>query len=124
MRTFLVIDDSAVVRKLADRMLAKRKFAVAQAGNGADALEMCRAAMPDGILLDWNMPVMDGIAFLKALRGTPAGASPKVLLCTSESEIDKIATAMDAGADEFIMKPFDEDILASKLEMVGLGSGI
>jgi two-component system chemotaxis response regulator CheY len=120
MKTVLVIDDSAVVRKLATRMLAEQNFRVVEADNGATAIARCRDEMPDGILLDWNMPVMDGIEFLRTLRALNNGLAPKVLLCTSESEIDRIALAMEAGADEFIMKPFDADILSSKLALVGL----
>lgn len=120
MKTLLVVDDSALVRKLAKRMLAGRAYLVSEAGNGAEALDCCRDAMPAGILLDWNMPVMDGLAFLRELRSLPGGGGPKVLFCTSESDFSKIESAIEAGADEFIMKPFDEDILTSKLDMVGL----
>ena len=84
------------------------------------ALEACRAAMPDGVLLDWNMPVMDGLAFLEALRGLPGGARPKVVFCTTENEAPQIMRALAAGADEYVMKPFDRAIIASKFEQVGL----
>ena len=76
--------------------------------------------MPDAILLDWNMPVMDGITFLAALRAIEGGLHPKVVFCTTENEIAQITRALHAGADEYIMKPFDQQIIASKLEEVGL----
>jgi two-component system chemotaxis response regulator CheY len=76
--------------------------------------------MPDAILLDWNMPVMDGISFLRALRASPGGDAPIVLFCTTETELSKIQTAIEAGANEYIMKPFDSEIVESKLSQVGL----
>jgi two-component system chemotaxis response regulator CheY len=76
--------------------------------------------MPDAILLDWNMPEMDGLAFLKALRAANAEPRPIVLFCTSENEVSRIAMALDAGADEYIMKPFDREILESKFLQMGL----
>jgi two-component system chemotaxis response regulator CheY len=120
MKSFLLVDDSAIIRKLAKRMLAKHDYEFSEAENGAVALDICKSKMPSGILLDWNMPIMDGLAFIKQLRTLPGGDQPKVLFCTTECEMDKIETAMGAGADEFIMKPFDEEILSSKLELVGL----
>jgi two-component system chemotaxis response regulator CheY len=76
--------------------------------------------MPDAILLDWNMPVMDGYEFLKMLRNSEAGKKPKVVFCTTENDVAHIARAMHAGADEYIMKPFDRDILVSKFREIGL----
>jgi two-component system chemotaxis response regulator CheY len=120
MVNILVVDDARAMRMIAMRMLQSLGVAVSQAENGAVALESCRAHMPDGILLDWNMPVMDGPAFLTALRATPGGDKPKVVFCTSEGDMDKIVTVLGAGADEFIMKPYDLDILRTKLALVGL----
>lgn len=120
MKTCLVVDDSGVTRKLARRMLVNIGLEVSEAENGAVALEQCAKAMPDMILLDWNMPVMDGMEFLKALRNSALTPQPKVLFCTTESEFSKIAQALAEGADEYIMKPFDEDILSSKLQLVGV----
>lgn len=120
MKSLLLVDDSAIIRKLAKRMLAKHAYTLSEAENGAVALAQCQQNMPSGILLDWNMPVMDGLTFIRQLRSLPGGDKPKVLFCTTECEMDKIETAIGAGADEFIMKPFDEEILSSKLELVGL----
>jgi two-component system chemotaxis response regulator CheY len=116
----LVVDDSRTIRKIATKILESHGLVTRQAENGEIALNACKEAMPDGILLDWNMPVMDGHTFLTMLRKLPEGAAPKVLFCTTESDIEKISAALSAGADEFIMKPFDEEILISKLELVGL----
>ena len=120
MKTCLVVDDSTVIRKVARRILEDFAFDVREAEDGSAALDACRSRMPDSILLDWNMPVMDGLAFLKALRGEPGGAEPKVIFCTTENDVGQIAKAMLAGADEYIMKPFDKEILQSKLEEAGL----
>ena len=76
--------------------------------------------MPDAVLLDWNMPVMDGIDFLRELRRMPGGEVPIVVFCTTENDIAHIQTAMEAGANEYIMKPFDSDIVATKFAQVGL----
>ncbi|KQP51802.1 two-component system response regulator [Methylobacterium sp. Leaf399] len=119
MKTCLIVDDSAVIRKVARRILEGMNFKVAEAEDGAKALVQCSDAMPDVILLDWNMPEMDGYDFLRALRQSPSGGSPKVLFCTTENDVGAIARALHAGADEYIMKPFDRDIVSAKLEQVG-----
>ncbi len=119
-RTCLVVDDSRVVRKVARRILESRGFAVSEAANGQLALDSCRAALPDCVLLDWNMPVMDGITFLKALRAEFGPDNPPVVFCTTENDFDHIEMAITSGAQEYIMKPFDEDILTGKLAQAGL----
>ena len=120
MKTCLIVDDSAVIRKVARRILENLDLDVSEAEDGAKAMEQCSSAMPDVILLDWNMPNMDGYAFLRALRQAPGGGGPKVLFCTTENDVGAIARALHAGADEYIMKPFDRDILTAKLAQVGL----
>ncbi len=120
MRTCLVVDDSTVIRKIARRILEEMNFQIVEAEDGAKALEACQRELPDAILLDWNMPVMDGYEFLGALRRMPGGDQPKVVFCTTENGIDHIARALDAGANEYIMKPFDKDIVAAKFQEVGL----
>lgn len=119
-KTALIVDDSAVIRKVARRILETLDFSVRDAEDGATALALCAEAMPTVILLDWNMPNMDGYAFLQALRQSEGGGVPKVLFCTTENDVGAIARALRAGADEYIMKPFDRDILTAKLEQVGL----
>lgn len=120
MKQCLIVDDSAVIRKVARRILETLNFKVSEAEDGEKALVLCTEAMPDAILLDWNMPTMDGYDFLRALRQSPGGDGPKVLFCTTENDVGAIARALHAGADEYIMKPFDRDIVTAKLEQVGL----
>jgi two-component system chemotaxis response regulator CheY len=119
-RICLVVDDSRVVRKVARRILEGTGFGVEEAADGALALTACRAKMPDAILLDWNMPVMSGIEFLRALRAEFGPDKPPVLFCTTENDMRFVEEAIEAGAQEFIMKPFDADILRGKFEQVGL----
>jgi two-component system chemotaxis response regulator CheY len=120
MKTCLVVDDSSVIRKVARRILEGMQFAIVEAEDGQQALDECRRGLPDGILLDWNMPVMDGYDFLKALRRLPGGDAPKVVFCTTENDVAHIARALHAGANEYIMKPFDREIVEAKFHEVGL----
>jgi two-component system, chemotaxis family, chemotaxis protein CheY len=119
-RTCLVVDDSRVVRKVARRILEANGFAVVEAEDGSQALAACRAAMPDCVLLDWNMPVMNGIEFLKALRAEFGPDNPPVVFCTTESDMSFIEQAIAHGAQEYIMKPFDAEILLGKFAQAGL----
>ena len=120
MKTCLIVDDSRVIRKVARRILEDLGFQIQEAGDGEEALAHCRGAMPDGVLLDWNMPVMNGIEFLRALRAEPGGDRPVVVFCTTENDLNHIVEAMNAGANEYIMKPFDGDIIEAKFSEVGL----
>jgi two-component system chemotaxis response regulator CheY len=120
MKTCLVVDDSSVIRKVARRILEGLDFEIAEAENGEEAIESCRKQIPDAILLDWNMPKMDGYDFLRALRRLPGGDKPKVVFCTTENDVAHIARALHAGANEYIMKPFDKDIVEAKFQEVGL----
>ena len=120
MKTCLVVDDSSVIRKVARRILEGLEFRIEEAEDGQQALDCCRREMPDAVLLDWNMPVMDGYDFLKALRRLPGGERPKVVFCTTENDVVHIARALHAGANEYIMKPFDKEIVEAKFQEVGL----
>jgi len=120
MKTCLVVDDSSVVRKIGRRILEEMGFEITEAEDGEKALEICKLAMPTAVLLDWNMPVMDGYEFLGHLRRLPGGDAPKVVFCTTENGMDHISRALNAGANEYIMKPFDKDIVAAKFQEVGL----
>ena len=120
MKRCLVIDDSSVIRKEARRILEGFGFSIVEAEDGEKALEICKRGLPEAILLDWNMPVMDGYEFLRALRAMPHGDKPKVVFCTTENDLAHIARAMHAGADEYIMKPFDKEIVEAKFQEVGL----
>lgn len=119
-RTCLVVDDSLVVRKAARRIIEGFGFAVREAKDGQEALAACRESLPDGVLLDWNMPVMDGIAFLRAARAEFGAEHPRIVLCTTESEFARIVEALDAGAQEYVMKPFDAEIIRDKFTQAGL----
>lgn len=118
MKKCLVVDDSRVVRKVARRIVEDLGIGCEEAEDGLKAYEFCRKTMPDVILLDWNMPVMNGIEFLEKLRGMEGKA--KVIFCTTENDLDRIRCAMQAGADEYIMKPFDAEIIESKFIQIGV----
>jgi two-component system chemotaxis response regulator CheY len=116
----LVVDDSRVVRKAARRILESMEFSVREAEDGQKALDACREELPELVLLDWNMPVMNGLEFLHAVRKEFGPERPIVVLCTTENAFEKIVEALDAGAQEYVMKPFDAEILGVKLAQVGL----
>jgi two-component system chemotaxis response regulator CheY len=120
MKICLVVDDSSVIRKVARRILEGLDFQIVEAEDGEQALGACQRQLPDAVLLDWNMPKMDGYEFLKALRRLPGGHEPKVVFCTTENDVAHIARALHAGANEYIMKPFDREIVESKFQEVGL----
>ncbi len=120
MKQCLVVDDSRVIRKVARRILEDLEFSIVEAEDGEVALNKCHEQMPDAILLDWNMPVMNGLDFLVALRNEAGGKDPVVVFCTTENDMNHITQAISAGADEYIMKPFDKDIIEAKFQEVGL----
>ncbi|NWH07959.1 MAG: response regulator [Alphaproteobacteria bacterium] len=120
MKHCLVVDDSRVIRKVARKILEELSFDISEAEDGRIALDACRQKMPDAILLDWNMPNMSGIEFLRALRKEAGGEHPIVVFCTTENDMDRISEALSAGANEYIMKPFDRDIIEAKFTEAGL----
>lgn len=120
MKRCLVVDDSRVIRTVAKRILEQLAFEIEEAVNGQEAFDACARRMPDVILLDWNMPVMSGIDFLRRLRSTDGGDQPVVVFCTTENDLSHIREAIEAGANEYIMKPFDRDIIEAKFTQVGL----
>ena len=120
MKSCLIVDDSRVVRKVARRIAEDLGFECEEAEDGQKAYEACQSSMPDAILLDWNMPVMSGIEFLEKLRQMENGGSPKVIFCTTENDMNHIQRAIQAGANEYIMKPFDSEIIESKFTQIGL----
>ncbi|WP_249276519.1 response regulator [Sphingomonas baiyangensis] len=119
-KTCLVVDDSKVIRKVARHILEGLAFTVREAADGREALDACLAEVPDVVLLDWNMPVMSGMDFLRALRDSDLPTRPKVVFCTTENGMAYIRAAIEAGADEYVMKPFDRETLESKLQLVGM----
>lgn len=115
----LIVDDSRVIRVVARRILQEIGLEVAEAETADAALGLCQQRLPDILMLDWNMPGRDGLSLLKTLRAMPDGDKPKAIFCSIESDIAHIRAAVDAGADEYIMKPFDREIVESKLELLG-----
>lgn len=118
MKHCLVVDNSRVIRKVACGILEQLHFVPEEAEDTQSALDACRTKMPDAILLD--VPKVAGIEFLRSLRREPNGGRPVVVLCTTENDVPRIAEAMNAGANDFVMKPFDRAILADKFAQVGL----
>ncbi|MGD9810277.1 MAG: response regulator [Sphingobium sp.] len=119
MKNCLVVDDSKVIRKVARHILESLDISVSEACDGRDALTQCQNAKHDVVLLDWNMPIMSGMEFLEQLQATQT-TRPKVIFCTTENGLGHIKAALEAGADEYVMKPFDRDTLESKLQIVGV----
>ncbi len=118
----LVVDDSRTIRIIVGRTLKELGYEVCEAGNGKEALKVMAAekAAVNLVLADWNMPEMNGLELLKQLRLDPELASLKILMVTTENELDHIVSALEAGANEYVMKPFTKDILREKLELVGI----
>ena len=112
----LVVDDSRVVRKLSRKIAEELGYRVAEAENGEEALARCKQGMPDLVITDWQMPVMSGPEFVSALRALPGADRAKVMFCTSKGEATDIHEGIGAGADDYIVKPFNEAALKAKLE--------
>ncbi|UYN98197.1 MAG: response regulator [Devosia sp.] len=117
MRSCLIVDDSSVVRKVARRILEDLDYSVDEAEDGQEAYDKCRQQMPDAIFLDWQMPIMSGLEFLKLLRAYVGGEKPRVIYCTVENDIGAVAMALKAGADDYMMKPFDRTVLEAKFDV-------
>jgi two-component system chemotaxis response regulator CheY len=120
MKTCLIVDDSKIVRMVARKILEGLNFEIAEAEDGQQALDACMAEMPTAVLLDWNMPVKNGLEFLRELRALDDVDQPVVVFCTTENDMTHIQEAIQAGANEYIMKPFDSEIIESKFTQVGL----
>jgi two-component system chemotaxis response regulator CheY len=121
MKTCLIVDDSKIVRKVVRRIVEVLGFNILEAENGKEAVEQVRANAVDVIILDWNMPVMDGMECMKEIRADPSIVNqPKIIFCTTENEFSKIQQAIMNGADEYVMKPFDEAIISGKLVQLGI----
>lgn len=119
MRRCLLVDDSAIIRRILAIMLERLGFAIIEAGTVADALAACESALPDVALIDWNLPDDDGISLLSQLRRLPGGEKMKLIMCTVERSVTQIETALAAGADEYITKPFGIEVLETKLGYLG-----
>jgi len=118
----LVVDDSKTIRIILGRILKELGYEVCEAGNGKEALKVMESqkAAVNLVLADWNMPEMNGLELLKQLRQDPDLDSLKVIMVTTETELDHVVSALEAGANEYVMKPFTRDILREKLELVGI----
>jgi two-component system chemotaxis response regulator CheY len=119
----LVVDDSKVVRMVSCRVLEGIGLAVDEAPDGQQALAACARAMPDLVLLDWEMPGLSGIEVLRALRAAPGSEATRIVVCAQDGDPERVRQALDAGADEYVMKPFDGQILRAKLALLGIGTG-
>ena len=120
-RTCLIVDDSRVIRKVSTKIARSLGYVAIEAENGEEALARCKQSMPDLVLTDWNMPEMDGIEFVSKLRAIPTPKEPIVVFCTSNGEAKDIHEGIAAGADDYIVKPYDEAALRAKLEKLGGG---
>lgn len=119
MKRCLVVDDSRIIRRVACKIFHELGFEPEEAENGKKALEATRINIPAVAFVDWDMPVMNGLDYLRELRKLPGGDKAIVIFCTAENDPDKVQQALDAGADEYIMKPFDSEIVRSKLVILG-----
>jgi len=119
-KTCLIVDDSKIVRKVCRSIIEPMGYTIFEAEDGKQALEIANKEPITVVMLDWNMPVMNGMEFLVALRANTAITQPQVIFCTTENEMTKIIEAMQAGANEYVMKPFDDDIIKGKFEQLGL----
>jgi two-component system chemotaxis response regulator CheY len=117
----MVVDDSRAIRAVLKRIMGELGFAVSEAGDGQEALERLRRdGMTDLVLVDWNMPTMNGLEFIRAVRAEPGNESLRLMMVTTETEMAQVALALEAGADEYVMKPFDKEIIREKLELLGI----
>jgi two-component system chemotaxis response regulator CheY len=115
-KTCLIVDDSRVIRKVSTKIAKSLGYVPIEAQDGEEALALCKRSMPNLVLTDWNMPEMDGLEFVRRLRAIPTPNAPIVVFCTSKGEAEAIHEGINAGADDYIVKPFDEAALRAKLE--------
>ena len=116
----LIVDDSRVIRKVSSKIATSLGFVPIEAQDGIEALARCKKAMPHLILTDWDMPEMDGLEFVRRLRAIPTPKAPTVVFCTSKNKPAHVQAGIQAGADDYIVKPFDEAGLRAKLERLGV----
>lgn len=120
----LIIDDSRAMRTILGNILREIGFEVVEAGDGKEALRNLKASPDVGLaLVDWNLPVMSGFEFVKAVRSDESFSDLKLMMVTTETELERVSQALDAGADEYIMKPFTKDMLLEKLALIGVDPG-
>lgn len=120
MKMCLVVDDSEVVRRVARRIAEELNFVPLEAADGEEAIQQCRNDMPDAILVDWQMPKMDGVEFIEALQNEENGDTPTVFYCTTEHDAPLINRALSNGATDFMLKPYDFNLVREKFQTAGL----
>jgi two-component system chemotaxis response regulator CheY len=119
----LVVDDSRAIRSIIGKTVKDLGFECFEAGHGREALRrLAEVGRVDLILVDWNMPEMNGFDFLVEARATPAWKDTVIMMVTTETEMAQVQRALEAGANEYVMKPFTRDMLREKLQLVGLGA--
>ena len=119
----LVVDDSRAIRRIIGDIMRELGFEVIEAGNGLEALaQLDEHGLPDIVLVDWNMPEMNGLEFIKQVRANPAYFDLPLMMVTTETEMERMATAFVAGVNEYVMKPFDKQTLLEELQLLGIGS--
>jgi two-component system chemotaxis response regulator CheY len=121
----LIVDDSRAIRRILSGMLADIGFAVAEASHGKEALahlqaHAASASRPDLVLVDWNMPEMNGLELVQAVRRDERFASIPLMMVTTETEMAQVLRALEAGAQEYVMKPFTKEVIEEKLRVLGL----
>jgi len=117
----MIVDDSRAIRVMIGRIMVSLGFETSEASNGQEALDaLVKGPVPELALVDWNMPVMDGLQFVQAARARPAWAAMRIVMVTTETEMSQIIRALDAGANEYVMKPFTAEVLREKLELLQL----
>lgn len=118
----LVVDDSRAIRRIVSDIMKQLNFEVTEAGNGLEALDKLQQyGAPDIVLVDWNMPEMNGLEFIKAVRANPIYADLPLMMVTTETEMERMALAFMAGVNEYVMKPFDKQTIHDKLQLLGIG---
>jgi len=116
----LVIDDSSTMRLILTRFLAKMGFQVVEATNGREALQRLREmGRTDLVLVDWNMPEMNGVDFVRSVRADHSFDDLPLVMVTTNTEMEHVAEALEAGANEYVMKPFTMDVIREKLGLLG-----
>ena len=119
----LVVDDSRAIRRIIGEIMKQLSFEVSEAGNGIEALQYLEEfGAPDLVLIDWNMPVMNGLDFIKAVRANPEYSNLPLMMVTTETEMERMALAFLAGVNEYVMKPFDKETILDKLQLLGIGA--
>ena len=119
----LVVDDSRAIRRIIGDIMRELDFEVLEAANGFEALaQLDEHGSPDIVLVDWNMPEMNGLQFIKQVRANPAYFDLPLMMVTTETEMERMATAFMAGVNEYVMKPFDKQTILEKLQLLGIGA--